>query len=481
MKPVHLLAAATAATMLAGALSATVPLAAAAAGDVPALCPDTTHDSTYLGGDDFDPNTPREANWDKVGNWSSVQDGAEWIAHGEIPGEGAATEATMAGLTLPNKASVLTLKHAHVLGDDEQPGQDEAHLEVVAGGTTSPLDKFTGVSDGAQVKAYDLTPFAGQQVRLQVRVTAGSAPTGAAAAGWSLYDVSVDSCNPPSAPSAPRSVTAVGGLGNATLKWAAPADPGKPPLSHYRITVQPDGQDFEVGPETTSKLITGLPSGVTQTFSVRAVNQHGESAQVTKKLVGTRIAVSSPSTIVYGSSAVIKGRAYRTDTGATVTGLTVKLQGRKKGATTWSSVTSMKTGSGGIFSFTRKPTANYQYRVVYTSGYSNYLGSASSTRTVNVRTKVSAAWSDSSIRVGQKSYWTGTVSPNHRGQIAYMQVHDANGWHNLFEMTLNSESKYRGYIQPSPEARGTWYFRTYMPGDADHYAGYSPARKIVIS
>lgn len=478
MRPARLFAAATTAALFAGVLAATAPAhAQTSSKEVPGICPAGTYDSTYLGGDDFDPNTPRSSTWTATpdGSWTE----SEGALHSAVANEAGAEAATnSAAIALPEgKTSVLRLEHSYSLGDNATEPYDHAVLEIGAEGGWTALETFSGT--GETTKEYALTTYDGLEVQLRFRrIADGLEDSGEY---WSVADVAVTSCNPATAPSSVRSLSAIGGNNAATVRWAAPSSPGSGGVTKYQILVGSTGTVYETAPTATSYTVGGLTSGINQTFSVRAVSVAGPGPYSSKKLVGTRISAGSPSTIVYGGYAKISGKVYRPDTGSGISGLAIKLQGRKKGATTYSTITTAKTGSGGVYSFSRKPTANYQYRVVYSSGYSTYMGSVSSTRTINVRHKVSAYWSDSTIRVGQESKFYGWVAPNHAGQDVMIQVYYNGSWQNVLEAPLSSQSKYAVYFLPDSSLRGTHYFRAYKAGDSSHYSGWSPSRKIVVS
>jgi fibronectin type III domain protein len=90
------------------------------------------------------------------------------------------------------------------------------------------------------------------------------------------------------APSVPRTVKAVPGVGRATLSWAAPASVGSTPVTGYTVSWAPAGgawRSVNVSASTRSRLFTGLPNNVVHYFRVRAHSADGQSpiAQVSAR------------------------------------------------------------------------------------------------------------------------------------------------------------------------------------------------------
>jgi hypothetical protein len=95
----------------------------------------------------------------------------------------------------------------------------------------------------------------------------------------------------PKVPSAPRSVTARGGYGGATVSWVAPASDGGAPWSVYKVTASPSGISVTVGPRATTATVTGLKANTSYVFSVQARNIVGLSPAGASPAVRTQ---SSP-------------------------------------------------------------------------------------------------------------------------------------------------------------------------------------------
>ena len=94
--------------------------------------------------------------------------------------------------------------------------------------------------------------------------------------GWGQFSDTSEAATPlpASTPSAPRTVTAVGGAGSATVSWAAPVSDGGSAITSYTVTGSPSGTCTVSGLTCT---ITGLAAG-SYTFTVTARNANGAGA-----------------------------------------------------------------------------------------------------------------------------------------------------------------------------------------------------------
>jgi Fibronectin type III domain len=79
---------------------------------------------------------------------------------------------------------------------------------------------------------------------------------------------------PPSAPGAPRNVTATPGNGSADVAWLPPASTGGSQITGYTVTSNPDAKTC-ASTGATSCTVNGLTNGTAYTFTVTATNSVG--------------------------------------------------------------------------------------------------------------------------------------------------------------------------------------------------------------
>ncbi|MEE3703929.1 fibronectin type III domain-containing protein, partial [Pasteurella multocida] len=96
--------------------------------------------------------------------------------------------------------------------------------------------------------------------------------------GRSTPSVTTEAVTPVAAPSAPRAVTATPLVGGASVTWAPPLDDGGAAIEFYHVTAS-SGSTYLVPADVTTTAIEGQAPGSDLTFTVRAVNVAGESAE----------------------------------------------------------------------------------------------------------------------------------------------------------------------------------------------------------
>ena len=105
------------------------------------------------------------------------------------------------------------------------------------------------------------------------------------------------------APGAPRNLTATGGDQQVRLSWTAPASDGGLAIVRYQHRYQQSGSGFTEwanvpgGASATSYTVTGLESGASYTFEVRAVNSVGGGQGATASATLADSAPGAPSNL----------------------------------------------------------------------------------------------------------------------------------------------------------------------------------------
>ena len=127
-------------------------------------------------------------------------------------------------------------------------------------------------------------------------VTLTHTVTGGDYAGVGVSDVTV-TIPVEGTPSAPRGLSATGGDQRVALRWSAPASDGGSAIVRYQYRYQESGSAYTDwtnvpgGANATSYTVTGLESGTSYTFEVRAVNGVGGGESAT---AGVTLAESAP-------------------------------------------------------------------------------------------------------------------------------------------------------------------------------------------
>ncbi len=93
--------------------------------------------------------------------------------------------------------------------------------------------------------------------------------------GNSVASVASLGVTPSTIPGAPRSVTGFAGHGQIVVSWTAPVSSGGAPITSYVATASPSGRTCTWTSGPLSCVVSGLSTGVTQTFTVMASNLNG--------------------------------------------------------------------------------------------------------------------------------------------------------------------------------------------------------------
>ena len=165
----------------------------------------------------------------------------------------------------------------------------------------------------------------------------------------------------PAAPSPPRDVTAVATDASAAVAWTTPVDPGSFPVSNYAVTASPGGKTC-LTPTLTCQ-VTGLTNGTRYTFTVKALNGAGWSAESAPSNAVTPKATAKPSILITGSR---DGSTIRVDGTTTDLTGTVTPWVRFPGQTRYTEGTARPVITDNAFAWSRN--ANKKAYVYFTQG-----------------------------------------------------------------------------------------------------------------
>lgn len=284
-------------------------------------------------------------------------------------------------------------------------------------------------------------------------------------------------------PGTPWDVTATAGLdGTATVSWEAPGYDGGSAVTGYVVRTSTGA---EHAASSSPFTVTGLANGTTYTFRVKAVNVIGAGPLSTASnaaVPGTRTSLSialNTSKVVYGKPVTVTGYLRRTDTGAVLPGRSVQLLACTPGTLTCSVVKTGTTASTGKVSLAYVPKLHRDLRLRYLRTTDAFLSVTTGAKRVYVKALVTSAISKTSMLLGSTATVSGKVSPAHSGKRVYLQRYTSTGWKSVAYKTLGTTGTASFSVKPT--SRGTWRYRLYFGGDADHLANWSPTRSVTVS
>ncbi|HET9516102.1 MAG TPA: fibronectin type III domain-containing protein [Actinoplanes sp.] len=274
-------------------------------------------------------------------------------------------------------------------------------------------------------------------------------------------------------PSAPLRITAAGGPDSAVVSWQPPDFAGSG-ITGYTITRLPTEHVVTVGPEQRSLAVTGLTSGATYTFEVRAVNASGAGPAGRASVVGTTVLFVEPAAVVnQGAAVTLRGKLWSHDH-RFVAGSVLRLEQLRSDSAKWTTVGAVTTGADGSWSRSVKPPVNTQYRVAFAGGVSR-MGSVSVTRTVTVRYAVTAKPSNRKPQAKKKIKITGTVTPARTSTVVVLERLVGEEW---VKLTTTETTLKGAYSISRAFTKGTWKLRVRVPA-TQYNAEQTSARMTV--
>ncbi len=126
----------------------------------------------------------------------------------------------------------------------------------------------TGTSTDTSVLIVSLTPGSTYTCRAKATNAQGISQWSGASSGFVM----------PTAPGAPKSVTAIARDGAATVSWVAPTSNGGSDITDYTAVASGGNPRTTCTTALTTCGITGLTNGVAYTFTVRATNAVGQGS-----------------------------------------------------------------------------------------------------------------------------------------------------------------------------------------------------------
>lgn len=186
-------------------------------------------------------------------------------------------------------------------------------------------------------------------------------------------------------------------------------------------------------------------------------------------------AAASPEAVVYPGSAVIAGAL--TGESAGVGGAVLELLHRPAGTTAeWAPAGSTTTLADGTFSFKVAPAVSTDYQVRYPGGADVPVLPADVTLPVRPRLTFSAP---ESLWLGGTILLRGTVTPAHPGATVAIDRKVAGVWQPFLSATLDETSRLA--LRWSPAEFGYYRLRVRLDADADHAAGVSASRLVIVN
>lgn len=184
---------------------------------------------------------------------------------------------------------------------------------------------------------------------------------------------------------------------------------------------------------------------------------------------------AKPNPLSFGGYVTLSGRL----TGAGNGGKTVTLQvdPYPYADTGFSDKATKTTASNGDYSFTQAPVRNNRYRVVASTSPKVTSPSV----TVSVAYRVGLTVSDSTPGKGTRVRFSGSVGPTKDGATAFIQKQRSDGgFVTVARATLTAGTETRSIYSKRLLINASGTYRVRVSGDAEHVAGTSRTRTLVV-
>lgn len=186
------------------------------------------------------------------------------------------------------------------------------------------------------------------------------------------------------------------------------------------------------------------------------------------------VSIAATSPIVFGGSTTVSGKL----TGPDHAGVQIELEADAfpYADNDFAQVGTVMTDQNGDYSFTHQPQSNTRYRVVAKASPTFN----SDVATVLVRLQVTRRVSDRTPEAGSRVRFSGTVCPEHDGQVAAIQRRTSSGFKRVARTTLRDApgTPCSSYARRVRIRRDGVYRVKARSGDADHANGFSRRVRI---
>jgi hypothetical protein len=186
----------------------------------------------------------------------------------------------------------------------------------------------------------------------------------------------------------------------------------------------------------------------------------------------------SAGTLTYGRRVTVRGTLTKSGPTTAVAGAPIRVYQRRHGTAAWALLASTATTTSGAWSVSTAPAVNTDFYAAY-AGAAGSGASSSRPVLVTVAPRISGTAASSAIRLRRTAAVRGTVAPNRRGQVVYLQRHDVRGWHTIVSARLTAASTYAFTVKPT--SRGLWRYRVVKGANAYNIAGIGPTVVVRVT